>query len=261
MKSRLFTWSVALPLTLISSPSFAASLSLAVQPMLGDDCSMARYERLSEYLGARTGNQVKLVSIADDRAFRSAVKQGDFDFVVTTDRYVTANRFDEQLVPLVVTESARHYQLLTRSDATFTKADDLLGHTVAGESAPSIASTTFVNMYPNPVRQPEYRPAASVSEVINMLNNHSVDAALVPQVAARCARNLKVIADTAVTVRVVVAAARHVEVAVQSDMQAALLGVGKDVEGLRVLDETRLHGFSTIGSQVDAEAPLLYSLR
>ncbi|MCB1737287.1 MAG: hypothetical protein KDI42_04090, partial [Gammaproteobacteria bacterium] len=86
-------------------------------------------------------------------------------------------------------------------------------------------------------------------------------AALVPQVAASCARNLKVISDTAVKVRVMVAAARHVPGPVQADMQAALLGVGNDVEGLRVLDETRLYGFTTIGSQVDAVGPLMYSLR
>ncbi|MCB1734946.1 MAG: PhnD/SsuA/transferrin family substrate-binding protein [Gammaproteobacteria bacterium] len=261
MKTRLVVWGLVLPAALLASSSWAATLSLAVQPMLANACSSERYQGLVEYLSHRTGHQVMLVTQADSREFRQALKHGEFDLVVATDRYISSGGYQDHLVPLAVTESRRNYQLLIRADTNFSEPDDLIGHRIAGESAPSIASTTFVQMYTNPVRQPEYQAAPSVDASLNQLRNRSADAALVPQVADDCTRNFRVLANTPVKFLVQVGSARHVEPAVQEEIQQALLNVGRDMEGLRVLDETRFLGFSTLDSGAGSRTPHIFSMR
>lgn len=246
MSSRLIALLVSPLFSFLVSPVSAANLSVGVQPMLVDGCSGARFEELSAYLGEQMGAPVELAPVADNRAFRNAIDEGAYDIVVATRNFFEATNPNESVSVVATSTTPRSYRLVTRADNEVDVEKHLVSLTVAGESSPSTTAQAFVTLFPNPVRQPGYRPTRSIDEAWQLLANRSVDAALVPMLGDGCGHSVKVLKEVEVDLEVSIGVARHVGPEDRTRIVQALIGVAHHASGLKALDNGILTGFKPV---------------
>lgn len=125
--------------------------------------------------------------------------------------------------------------LVTRSDVVILDPQELLGKPVATIASPNLSALMLFQMFPNPMRLPDFKYANNAKEAIEMVLKGKVVAALVPTRIAILYDDLNVVTSSRQVPHLAIAAAPTVPADVQAKIRQALLQADKTPEGRAML--------------------------
>lgn len=252
---RTSSW-LLLAILLLGSAAQARELRLGIQPMLDDVAPRVDYQDLAKYLSGELGMDVEIDAPDNILRFWRAVNGHGYDLVLAMSSVLSPGIRDGWLIGLAGALPERRYQLVTLADAPYRNAQDVIAHRVAGQGAPSPASLSFSELYPDAMRQPDYQVVESVEEALNALHVGSVAAVMLPASRVEHTHGLRVLGSADLNMKPLLAADAYLDVETSQRVHDVVLRLGHSVAGLRALDNAWLGAFEPLdvhGVVVDAE--------
>lgn len=241
--ARILTLVAALFLGLSSSLQ-AADFRLAVPPFLPQEEMKANYTKMADYLSKRIGTPITLITSSTYLGYWDMMRKGAgyelvldnapmIDFLVQRQNYTVLAK-----VAGVVSQS-----LVTRNDVAILDPQDLLGKPVATIASPNLSALVLFQLFPNPLRQPDFKYANNAREAIDMVLKGKSLAALVPTPIAILYDDLNVVTSSKQLPHLAIAAAPTVPADVQAKIRQAVLEAHKTPEGRAMLEILNTPGF------------------
>lgn len=189
----------ALLLTMLATPSMAATYTLAVEPNFPPAQAQQVYKPLLDYLAASTGHQFVLKTATNYHVYWRDLRSGaktDFAF---EEAHFTDYRIDRLgFTPLVRVSEPTRYSLLADFAAAEGGIQGLIGYRVVSMPAPSMGYLLLGELYKNPIAQPEILSvAANWRDGVEMIFSQETEAAMVPNYIASPYSNLIVVSESA----------------------------------------------------------------
>jgi len=229
-----------------AAPAAAATYTFAIEPSYRPERTAEIYKPLLDYLEKSTGQHFTLVTSRNYhfywRDIHSTTK-ADFafdeahiaDYRITTENYV----------PLAHAAEATSYTLVT-SDPDLGKKGPpgLVGHSIITMPSPSLGYVLLLELYSNPVSQPDIRStAAAWRDAIDSVFGGDVDAAIIPTWLKAQYPNLIAVKTTRQFAGPCVSAAAGVPDDVKQKVKDALLKLDTDEATAKVLIELGVSKF------------------
>jgi len=241
--ARTFSLAAALFLGLSGSLQ-AAGFRLVVPPFLPQAEMKAEYTKMTDYLSKSIGAPIELVTNSTYLGHWDAMRKGAgyeivfdnapmIDFLVQRQNYTVLAK-----IAGVISQS-----LVTRNDVMIFDPQELLGKPVATIASPNLSALTLFQMFPNPMRLPDFKYANNAREAIDMVRKGKVEAALVPTPIAILYDDLNVVTTSKQLPHLAVAAAPSVPTEVRERLRQALLQADKTPEGRAMLQMLNTTGF------------------
>jgi len=236
----------------VSAPTTAqvdpGPLVLAIQPVLSESATRAAFQPLADYLSKVTGARCSILTSPNFFAYWDTIRKGAgyslaFDAAHFTDYRVRKFGF----IVLVRLPGSISYSLVVPAQAPIVDPSELVAKRIATLGVPSIDATRLNAMFPNPSRQPIIVEVRHSSQVLDMLLQGKVAAAMLPtpivgQAIARGAR-LTVVAVTEPIPNIALSAAPSVDSATRNAIRQALLNADRTDAGRKMLQAIGIERF------------------
>jgi len=165
------------------SGAVAANYTFAIEPSYRPDRTAEIYKPLLDYLDKSTGHHFTLVTSRNYHFYwRDIHTTTKTDFAFDEAHIADYRITHDNYVPLVRTAEPTSYTLVT-SDPDLGKKgpQGLVGHSIITMPSPSLGYVLLLELYPNPVSQPDIRStAAAWRDAIDSAFGGDVDAAIIP---------------------------------------------------------------------------------
>ena len=224
----------------------AANYTFSIEPSYGPERTSEIYKPLLDYLDKATGQHFTLVTSRNYhfywRDIHSATKT---DFAFDEAHIADYRIIHEDYVPLVHTAEPTSYTLAT-SDPDLAKkgVNGLVGHSIITMPSPSFGYVLLLELYPNPVSQPDIRStAAAWRDAIDSVFGGDVDAAIIPTGLRSQYPNLIAVKTTRQFAGPCVSAGAQVPQDVRDKVRDALLKLDSDADSAKVLIELGVSKF------------------
>lgn len=232
------TLSIALVLGIASAPR-AADFSFGVEPSFPPDRAAEIYQPLLDYLGTATGHRFSLVTTRNYhfhwRDMRSSVP---VDFVFEEAHFADYRIQRQGYEPLARTAEPTVYALIAQPEAAERGAQGLVGQRVVSMPSPSLGFVLLMQMYSNPLAQPEVTSSASSwREGVEIVFGGEGEGAMVPERIATLYPNLVEIQRSTPLPGAAVLASASVAAEARQAVREALLALHEDEDLYDVLVE------------------------
>lgn len=234
-------WLVGLVLALAgaASPALAVDYSVSVEPSYPAEQARDVYQPLLDYLSKVTGQRFVLRYPSNYHLLWRDIRNNtpvDFAFEEAQFTDYRAQRFG--FVPLVRTSEPSIYALIAQPEIAERGIDALIGHQVVNMPSPSMGYALLIELYRNPVSQPEVlSTAASWKDGVEMIFSGEADAAMVPLYIAQLYPNLVEMHNSRSLPGRAFSAAPTVPDEVKTAVRDALLKLNEDESLYAVINE------------------------
>lgn len=244
--ARRIAFALAAAAAVAAAPASAATYTFAVEPLYRPERTAEVYKPLIDYLDKATGEHFQLVISRNYhfywRDIHSTTKTAfAFDEAHLADYRIV----HEQYEPLVHAAEPTSYTLVT-SDPELAKkgAGGLVGHSIITMPSPSLGYVLLLEMYQNPVSQPDIRStAAAWRDAIDSVFGGDDDAAMMPTWLKSQYPNLVPVKTTRQFPGPCITASADVPAALKDKVRDALLKLDSDESTATVLIELGLTKF------------------
>lgn len=230
---------------LFSQVSAAATYTLSVEPSYTPERAVEVYRPLLSYLKKVTGHDFVLKTTKNYHSYWSDLrgdKLGDFVF---DDAHFTDYRSERYgYVPLVKTLASASYKLVSQNDVPDNDPQQLVGKSIMSMPAPSMGFAFLIELFPNPMQQPDIRSTASSwLDCIEQVFSGDAEAAMVPSYIADLYPNLLVVSSSREMPGAAVSASSKVPADVQAAVLEALLAIHEDEDAFAATSELGITQF------------------
>lgn len=232
-------------LTLAAAPGRAAEYTLMVEPIYTPDRAAEVYKPLVDYLDKATGHRFTLVTARNYHFFWRDVRLNTpVDFMIA-EPHITDYRISRfGAVPLVRTAEKTRYSLLVSAELEDPTLDSLVGRSIVSMPSPSLGFALLVELYPNPVAQPNILSSASSwRDGVEIVFAGEADATIVPTWLQAQYPNLVPIMQSREFPGTALTASAGTDPAVRDAVRAALLTLHEDPALYEVLNELGISRF------------------
>lgn len=237
MSRRKSPW--LLLLMLASGGALAADYTVSVEPSYPVQQAHDVYQPLLDYLGKATGHRFVLQYPSNYHSlWRDIRANTPIDFTFEEAQFVDyrAQRFGFE--PLVRTAEPTSYALIALPEVAERGVDALVGYQVVSMPSPSLGYALLIEMYRNPVSQPEVlSTAASWKDGVEMIFAGEADASMVPSYIAQLYPNLIEMQRSRELPGRAFSAAKTVPDDIKAAVRDALLKLNEDQSLYNVLNE------------------------
>ncbi|WP_188310346.1 phosphate/phosphite/phosphonate ABC transporter substrate-binding protein [Arenimonas fontis] len=229
----------AMLLALASTGATAAEYTLTVEPNYPPYQAEQVYQPLLDYLSASTGHTFRLKTATNYHVYWRDLRNGvptDFAFEEAhfTDYRITRLGF----TPLVRVSDPTRYSLLTTADTAEGGLSGLIGYRVVSMPSPSLGYLALIELYRNPMAQPEILSEASNwKDGVDMIFAGESEGAMVPNYIAQLYPNLVSLSDSREFTGRALSAAGNVPQDVREAVTQAMLRLHEDPSQYEVLVE------------------------
>jgi hypothetical protein len=176
----------------------AANYTVTIEPNYPPKQAQEVYQPLLAYLDKATGQHFILKTAANYHVFwrdLRAAAPTDFAF---EEAHFTDYRINRQhFTPLVRVADPTKFTLLVDSSMAAEGTNGLIGHRVVSMSAPSLGYLLLIELYKNPIAQPEIQSvAATWKDGVEMVFSGETDAAMVPSYIGQTYPNLVPVSES-----------------------------------------------------------------
>lgn len=222
----------------------AANLRLTVPPFLPQTEMKAQYSKMADYLGKVLGTPIELVTHTSYLGYWETMRKGaGYELVLDNAPMIDFLVQRQNYTVLAKVEGVVSMSLVTRDDVAILDPQELLGKPVAAIASPNLSALVMFQMFPNPLRLPDFKYANNAREAIDMVLKGKAVAALVPTPIAILYNNLNVVTTTKSYPHLALAAASTVPAEVQAKIRQAMLQANKTPEGRAMLEILNTRGF------------------
>lgn len=173
--------SVSLAIGLLAAQPVDA-LNLVVEPLYPPERSRQVHASLIDYLRETTGLDIQLVTPENFHKYWTQIRvREDFDLVYDAPHMTDFLIQRRGYTPLVKTTNPTRFTLVAGYSLDEPTLDAVLGRSVVTMSAPSMGYMLLMQMFPNPLRQPNITSAAqSWEDAVQIVFDQEADAAMLP---------------------------------------------------------------------------------
>lgn len=227
-------------------PARAAEYTFAVEPSYRPERAAEIYKPLVDYLGKSTGEKFKLVTSRNYHFYwRDIHGPTKTDFAFDEAHIADYRIVHDGYVPLARAAEPSSYTLVTSDPEIGGKGlQGLVGHSVITMPSPSLGYVLLLELYSNPVSQPDIRSTAGAwRDAIDSVFGGDVDAAIIPTWLKSQYPNLIAVKTTRQFAGPCVSAGAQVPEDVRQKVRDALLKLDTDEETAKVLIELGVSKF------------------
>lgn len=230
---------------LVFNGAVAADLKFAVEPTYTQERAAEVYGPLLSYLNKSTGHNFELVTARNYHFYWSDLRsRSDIDFAMEEAHFVDYRAQNFGYQPLVRTAESSSYSLLTMDPLEGDPLRGLVARRVVCMPAPNLGFAMLLEMYPNPMQQPDVRSAAaSWRDAVEIVFAGEADAAMVPTWLQNLYPNLYPVHQTREFPGSAISASPRVDPAIVQQVADALLRLHEDDEMYEVLVELGVSEF------------------
>jgi hypothetical protein len=228
------------------APAQAADFTFAVEPSYRPERAVEIYKPLIDYLNKSTGQHFNLVTSRNYHFYwRDIHSTTKTDFAFDEAHIADYRIVHDGYVPLARAAEPTSYTLVTSDPAVGGKGlQGLVGHSIITMPSPSLGYVLLLELYPNPVSQPEIRSTAGAwRDAIDSVFGGDVDAAIIPTWLKSQYPNLVTVRTTRQFAGPCVSAAATVPDDVKQKVRDALLKLDTDEVTAKVLIELGVSKF------------------
>lgn len=220
-------------------PAAATDFTISVEPSYPAAQADEIYQPLLAYLGKSTGHHFVLQYPSNYHSLWRDIRANtpiDFTFEEAQFTDYRAQRFGFE--PLARTVEPTVYSLIATPEVAERGLSGLVGYSVVSMPSPSLGYALLIEMYRNPVSQPEVlSTAASWKDGVEMIFAGEADAAMVPSYIAQLYPNLVEMQRSRELPGRAFSAAKTVPDDVKAAVREALLKLNEDELLYNVLNE------------------------
>jgi hypothetical protein len=229
-----------------SSTARAADYSFAVEPSYRPERTAEIYKPLIDYLNKSTGQHFNLVISRNYHFYwRDIHTTTKSDFAFDEAHIADYRIVHDGYVPLVRAAEPTSYTLVTSEAELSGKGlQGLVGHSIITMPSPSLGYVLLLELYSNPVSQPDIRSTASAwRDAIDSVFGGDVDAAIIPTWLKSQYPNLIAVKTTRQFAGPCVSAGAQVPDEIKQKVREALLKLDTDEVTAKVLIELGVSKF------------------
>lgn len=220
----------------LSGSALAANWRFAVPPFLPQAELQAQYTPLLGFLNATTGEHFDLVTTSSYLSYWStATKGGAYDLVLDNAPMIDFRVQRQKFTVLAKITGVISQSVVTSEKSSIFDASELIGKKVAAVASPNLSALAMFQLFPNPMRQPDFVYAHDARAAVQMVLENKAVAAIVPTPIAIQFTNLNTVTTTEQVPHLAVAAAPSLPPEVQKKVKQALLNAPKSVLGQKAL--------------------------
>ena len=234
----------ALAFELWSKPALVLAekdtLTLLIQPILGEEQTRQAYQPLTDYLEGVTGRKCVIMTQPNFISYWNTLRKTDsYDLVLDAAHFTDYRAQKYGFKVLAKIPDTVSYSLIVPEDKLIFDPSELVGRTVATLGPPSIGAARLSAMFPNPVRQPTIIEVASSEEGMELVVSGRVHAAILPTplVSQQMARSggITVVMTTEPIPHIALSAAPRLNGALRDKIRSAMLEADKTDAGKKML--------------------------
>lgn len=239
--------------------SRAADFNLVVQPIQPPDKTRAAFTPLAEYLSAKTGHNIKLVTAINFLTYWETMKKNNkYDIIIDAAHFTDYRREKMGFIVIAKILDVVSYSLVTGEDTAIFDADELIGKRVATISSPSLGAVRLEEMFPNPLRQPVIIEVDNAGDSIKKVVAHKAMAAIVPTPMVRGRTDLNTVSTTEQVPHMAISVSPRVDADTRKKIRDAMINASKTPEGQKLLEALQFPGFEKADNKTyDGYAALL----
>ncbi len=223
-------------LSLLSTAAQAATWRFAVPPFLPKTEMEKQYAPLMEFLATSTGEKFELITSNSYLSYwDSAKKGGAYDLVIDNAPMIDFRVQRQKFNVLAKITGVISQSVVTNEKTTIFETNELIGKKVAAVASPNLSALAMFQIFPNPMRQPDFIYADNASAAIDMLLKGQVLAAIVPTPIAIQYPSLNLVSNTEQIPHLAVAAAPSIPPELQNRIKQALLAANQTAGGQKAL--------------------------
>jgi len=177
---KLYLIVVLLLVSLNFKQAFAAdTLIFGTPPTQSYELTKKNYQPLANYLSERIGQTVIVKPAKSFYEYTRIMKNNGYDIILDGPHFVKY-RIDKMQHQVLVKQPGKlKFVIVVKSESKINNLKQLLNQRVCSPSTPHLGTLSFLELYPNPVRQPLLIPVQSFKHAIACVTNNTATAAVV----------------------------------------------------------------------------------
>lgn len=231
-----FAWCLSTVLVWAQGPTV---YTFVVEPTYTAEKAQDVYKPLLDYLSRSTGEKFQLVASRNYHSYWSDLRANRGWSFVFDEAHFTDYRIKRfGYVPLVRTLENTSYALLSLEEVPGNDPQGLVARSITTMPAPSLAFALLLEIFPNPMQQPDIRTnATSWKDTTDIVFAGEADAAMVPNWLYLQYPNLLPVTTTREFAGAAVSAHPDVPAEVQQKVREALLKLHENEDMYNVITE------------------------
>lgn len=227
-----------------SSNSYALDLELSIQPVLPKKEILAAYQPLADYLTQQTGYKVKIKAYNNFLTYWTRMRQNKgFDLVLDaahfTDYRAQKNHYDV-LAKLPDTVS---FSIVTHEDNLVFDTQELEAKKIATLVSPSVGGLRMLEIFRDPMRQPQIVYASDSNEAAQMVMDKKVFAAIIPTALVSRYEGLNTVTTTESLPHMGFSVSSKIPEDIKLSIKKALISAKDNISGKEMLSKLNFESF------------------
>lgn len=239
---------------LCAASSHAAEYKLAIQPILPQAELKSSYQPLADYLSKASGHTITISTHRTFITYWSDMRKNDkgFDLVLDAAHFTDYRVQKAGYTVLAKFPDTVSFSIVTKDDSFILDTSELLSKRIATLPSPSLGALRLEEIFPNPMRIPNYiweiNSAAAIESVLSGKN----DAAIVPTRLASSYEGLNIVMETEPVPHMGFSASPDVPTDVANKIRDALVNANTTPEGKEMLSLLKVNKFDPADNETYA---------
>lgn len=258
MLPRIVIFFILLPICITNSQ--AAEYKLAIQPILPQAELKSSYQPLADYLSKVSGHTI---TISTHRTFitywnEMRKKNTGFDLVLDAAHFTDYRVQNFGYTVLAKMPDTVSFSIVTKDDSFILDTSELISKRIATLPSPSLGSVRLEELFPNPMRIPNYVWEINSEAAIESVLSGKNDAAIVPTRLASTYEGLNIVMETEPVPHMGLSASPDIPTEVVNIIREAIVNADTTTEGKKMLSQLKMTKFEPADNETYAGyAPLL----
>lgn len=162
----------------LSAATAADTIVFSTPPTQSAERTISQYQPIADFLSEATGTTVKIVPARNFLDYGLRMRNGEFDLIFDGPHFIgwRIDNLDHEV--LVRLPGRLNFVVVTKADDPAQSSADLVGRRVCGPAPPNLATMSFLETHPNPLRQPIMVVARGFASALKCLKDGDGDAAV-----------------------------------------------------------------------------------
>jgi len=232
-------------LTLYASTAQAAEYQLAIQPILPQAELRSSYQPLADYLSQKTGQSITLSTHRTFITYWNDMRKKDkgFDLVLDAAHFTDYRVQKSGYTVLAKLPDTVSFSIVTKDDSFILDTSELISKRIATSPSPSLGAVRLEELFPNPMRIPNYVWELNAEAAIKSVLSGKNDAAIIPTRLASSYDGINIVLETEPVPHMGLSASPDVPAEVAVKIRDALVNANTTPEGKEMLSQLNIDRF------------------
>jgi hypothetical protein len=241
-------------LTLYVATSQAAEYQLAIQPILPQAELRSSYQPLADYLSQKSGHTITISTHRTFITYWNEMRKGKkgFDLVLDAAHFTDYRVQKSGYTVLAKMPDTVSFSIITKDDSFILDTSELISKRIATLPSPSLGAVRLEELFPNPMRIPNYVWELNAEAAIESVLSGKNDAAIVPTRVASSYEGINIVLETEPVPHMGLSASPDVPAEVVDKIRDALVNANTTPEGKEMLSQLKIDRFEPADNETYA---------